>query len=613
MNTPTATKNKEITVAVLPFQLYNNPDEFSPLHLGFTEDLINNFSMFMGLSVISQYSTQHIKDISNEAEIHKLGADYLVTGSFLNLGIDIRIGLQLIRTEDKKVVFSNQYRVKPESLLNAEDTITQQIVSILQEKIDYDLLTFSYKKQTVQLAAYENWLIGMDYLKKCSLEDDQIAREYFEAALKINSKYARAHTGISLSYFNEWSCQLWERWDESHKGAMENARKALELDENDYQALMILGRCYLYTKDFEMAEHCLRKSLKMNPNDSQNLLHVAFWFSFLGYADEAEQYFLRAKKLNPFYNDTYYTYGIQIYFELGNYEKCIEYAKKIDINNYWVDLPAYMAAIYFHLSDMEKVKECWQLYLKRFKAYILKNDADTENAQITKNMDWRTDSFSQKAFEWHVSVNPYRDKTNLKPFWEFISNKLNIHTQPETVKPKEQTEAAFVQVGEMWEMTFQQKTVMLKDAKGFHDLLALLKSPEREIHCMELMGVQASDSQGVEVIDLYAKSNYVKRIKDLQHEIAEAEDMNNYEVLGSLQEEYEQLVDHLTKNLGIDGKPRETGSSIEKARSAVTWRIRSAIKKIESQHPALAKHFSLSVKTGTFCCYQPETPINWQL
>ena len=47
-------------------------------------------------------------------------------------------------------------------------------------------------------------------------------------------------------------------------------------------------------------------------------------------------------------------------------------------------------------------------------------------------------------------------------------------------------------------------------------------------------------------------------------------------------------------------------SDLERARSAVTWRIRNAIKKIGQAHPRLGRHLENAVRTGTFCVYQPE-------
>jgi hypothetical protein len=45
----------------------------------------------------------------------------------------------------------------------------------------------------------------------------------------------------------------------------------------------------------------------------------------------------------------------------------------------------------------------------------------------------------------------------------------------------------------------------------------------------------------------------------------------------------------------------------------VTWRIRSAIKKIRAAHPRLGQHFSNSIRTGNFCVYSPESTKTWEL
>ena len=45
----------------------------------------------------------------------------------------------------------------------------------------------------------------------------------------------------------------------------------------------------------------------------------------------------------------------------------------------------------------------------------------------------------------------------------------------------------------------------------------------------------------------------------------------------------------------------------------MTSRIRSTITRIEGLHPALGAHLRHAVRTGTYCCYDPETPVAWQL
>ena len=45
----------------------------------------------------------------------------------------------------------------------------------------------------------------------------------------------------------------------------------------------------------------------------------------------------------------------------------------------------------------------------------------------------------------------------------------------------------------------------------------------------------------------------------------------------------------------------------------MTWRIRSAIKKVAATHPRLGRHLDNAVRTGHFCVYQPEAAIDWLL
>jgi hypothetical protein len=57
------------------------------------------------------------------------------------------------------VVFACNHDETTETILDSQDAILQQIVSVLHQQIDYDLLSYSYKKEKVALAVYENWLV----------------------------------------------------------------------------------------------------------------------------------------------------------------------------------------------------------------------------------------------------------------------------------------------------------------------------------------------------------------------------------------------------------------------------------------------------------------------
>lgn len=584
--------HKEVVIAILSFQIFSDEEKLSPLISGFTEDLTYNFSKFVGISVISHFSTRNLNYNSNDLE--KLNADYIISGSFRNSANNIRINVQLIRSEDQMIVYTRQYEDTLSSILETQDEIIHEIVNVIQEQIDYDILSFSYKKDPVQLVVHENWLLGMDYIRKGSLENDEIARKYFEAALKIDPHYARAYSGISLSYFNEWSCQLWDRWEVSQKGAHKYALKALEYDENDYISLAILGRTFLYLEEFEKSEHYVRKSIRMNPNDSRNLIHVAFTLVYLGYAKEAETLYKRALAINPLHNDTYLVYGSFIYLELGEFEKSIQLGNKVKMESAWIDFPVFLATAYFHLSEFDKAKELWNQFLLQFQ----------------KNINKGKETNNQEALNWHINVNPYKGKTYLKKFWDFIGEEENSFVESQNLE-KTPKDGAFLKSGEIWEITYMGLSISMKDSKGLSDISKLLENPQKEFHCIDLIDSAIVESTSESVFDTKAKASYQQKILKLKAAIEDAEEMNNTEKAARLYDEYDKLVHHLSGSLGLSDKPRKTDSVAEKARSAVTWRIRNAIKKIGDAHPSLGKHLAKSIKTGTFCVYNPEYHIDW--
>jgi len=51
----------------------------------------------------------------------------------------------------------------------------------------------------------------------------------------------------------------------------------------------------------------------------------------------------------------------------------------------------------------------------------------------------------------------------------------------------------------------------------------------------------------------------------------------------------------------------------ERARTAVAWRVRSALGKLEAEHLVLARHLRNAVRMGTWCAYEPEAPVRWEL
>jgi len=587
----------KIILAVLPFQKASDRENLRPILQNFGEDLSNNLSKFEGLTVLSFYSTQFLS-LEDPEKLKALNINYIITGSFRQLADETWLNVQLLSFPNPQIIFNQKYTINELQILATEDDLIHQIVNLLKAKLDNAILSHSYNRTKVSLVAYENWLLGNDYLNRQTPEGDRTARDYFEKALDIAPNFARAYSGISQSYFNEWSCQLWDKWEVSQKGAKKYALKAIEIDENDYLSLGILGRVYLFQHEFEKAEHYLRKSLKMNNNDANHLIQVALSLMFLGFNKEAETLYERSCSLNPFLEDRYTILGATILFENGKYEEALVLGKKIDIDNTYIDFPVYLAAMCYYSGNTEEALTYWDIFLQKFTSHIYFGKEQNE----------------KDALSWHININPYQNSTKLTPFREYIqSHKKLVYKKSNISKPIIDEVAVIDVLNNFVQINYKGESITVKDTKGLRDLLQLIENPGQEIHCLELMGINGEVNAGIEVFDTKAKDQLQRRIKELQGAIAEAEEFNDIALASNLSIEYEQLIENMSSALGIGGRTRKVGSSIEKARAAVTLRIRACIKKIKENHEPLAMHLGNAVKTGIVCIYNPEQQVNWQI
>jgi hypothetical protein len=173
--------------------------------------------------------------------------------------------------------------------------------------------------------------------------------------------------------------------------------------------------------------------------------------------------------------------------------------------------------------------------------------------------------------------------------------------------------ASLLREGATWAVTYAGTTRSLRDSKGLGDLAVLLARPGQEIHCLELVGGADVGSAAGPALDQQARRAYEHRIRDLQEDIDEARDLNDPARAERAEAELDALVQQLAEAFGLSGRSRVTGSAAERARSAVSWRIRAAIRHAAEVHPEFARHVQNAVRTGIWCAYRPESAVAWRI
>jgi tetratricopeptide (TPR) repeat protein len=173
----------------------------------------------------------------------------------------------------------------------------------------------------------------------------------------------------------------------------------------------------------------------------------------------------------------------------------------------------------------------------------------------------------------------------------------------------------FRREGDVWTVSFGARRCRVRDSKGIRDIVRLLVSPGREIPALDLAAPGTSPARGDlgETVDAEARAAYKARLVELEAELDAADAASDTERSLHAQAERDALVDQLASAYGLAGRPRRTGDPAERARTAVTARIRDAIRRVEVLHPELGRHLARSVRTGTLCSYDPDQPVRWEL
>ena len=390
---------RKICIAVLPFEkLFDHRDE-DYISRGFVEDLITDLAHFQSLQVISSYSSRKIGAESRSPidVARELAVDYLLNGNLRRKSDQVRIAVQLLDSSDGRIVWAERYDAPMGTIFEIQDDIVERVVGAISTHIDKAPLAVARKKPLTSLAAYDCWLRGMDQMRRGTPEADLEARRILKKALEIDPNYSRAYAGLSLSHFNDWSCQLWEQYEETAQRAYEYALEASRLDETDHVVQMILGHVLLFRHQYDLAEVHLEKSLALNSSDADSLTQIAMGKTMLGEAAEGEQLFLKALLLNPYRNVWYYCYGAFTYFFQRQYDTAIETALKgpLDV---WVDLSAFLAAAYAYTGRQQKAEHYLDIFIDDF----------------TKKITSGHRPQPQEVIDWMKKANPFKHDDDTK-------------------------------------------------------------------------------------------------------------------------------------------------------------------------------------------------------
>jgi TolB-like protein len=581
------------TLAILPFARAGATEEDALLAQGLHGDICGELTRFRGLRVISPASSTAVADLTDDRIGARLRASHVLRGHLRRNGNQLRLDTALSCTRDATQIWSERLHVPEGEIQALEIEVVGRIAATLNARLEEDLLLVA-RRSAADLAPHLSTLRGFRLLRDGTIESDEAALALFHGAIVIDPALARAHAGVAFSWFNEWSCQYWNRYEENGRLAYYHAHAALALDDRDALLHQVLGKVHLIRRDYERASWYFDRALALCPNDADLLIAQCVYSACLGDHVASIAHATRAMLLHPFHPNAYFGLAAIAHLLARDAATASDFFSRSDGLPY-VGIPAFHAIALGHLDRIDEARAAFADFLERYRDKIVYGAAPE----------------ASEAMRWFFDFYPFRSEADAAFLLEGFGRACADAPAP-CRQPPAMSAGVLSRNSAGWHVEFAGETAHLPALKGIADIHLLLENAGKEIHCLDLSGRHGEDLGG-EILDEKARSAVKRRIRDLQEALAEAEDMNNIGRAEAARAEMDQLVQALASALGLGGRARRLGDAAEKARTSVTWRIRHALRRIEAAHPALGRHLSNSIRTGTFCSYRPETGMAWRL
>jgi len=381
----------KLMVAVLPFENLSGDPEQDYFSDGITEDLITDLSKIAGLRVVARNSVFAYKG-SPETE-QQIGAElharYVVTGSVRRAEERLRINVRLTDAKDGSNRWAERYDRKISDIFHLQDEITQRVVSALQVELSSGDLERLVKDYATSVEAYDLFLRGLDHFGRRSVEDNALAKEYFERATAMEPGFARAYAGLALTYtanlVNGWGTTL----EQSLASAEFLTKKAMQLDDALPQVHFVSGLVEMYRQNYAAALKEMAKAIELKPSYADAYALLGWILHFAGRPQEGLEAMQQAIDLNPRVPATYQLVEGALHYELEDISEAIRVLELgVENNPSYQLVRVFLAASYAAGERFEDAS--WQI------AEILTLDPDFTLTDVERGAPIRDPVYKQR-------------------------------------------------------------------------------------------------------------------------------------------------------------------------------------------------------------------------
>lgn len=314
-------------IAILPFRVSGDDRSQRYFAEGLTDDITTDLARNKTLEVLPASAFSGLQDDISTV-VKARGAQFVLSGSVRRSDNTLRINTRLSSVGDNQIVWAQRFDRDLSDVFNMQDAISSQIVMRLHQELKSEIVPVS-DHGTHNAQAYDMFHKGRSlYLRGINNHSLRAAKALLDRSIKLDPTFARAYAQLAIceSYLamsivnktgedcsdkvivhGKKALQLSPELALGHaavglshyaSGNYEDAelalQKAIELDQNLFEAQFFLARNRQLVGDYEGAVIRFRTAAGLRPDDYRSSGLLGDALKALGRMDEAKEAFSMA-------------------------------------------------------------------------------------------------------------------------------------------------------------------------------------------------------------------------------------------------------------------------------------------------------------------------------
>ena len=285
------------SLAVLPFKPVTPENRDEALEMGMADTLITKLSGGVELTVRPLAAVRRFSSAEQDpAEAgRQLNVESVLDGGVQISGGRVRVSARLIRSDDGRQLWAEQFDEPMGDIFRLQDSISQRVASALR----ITLASGADRAFTNNVEAYQLFIRGRLHASRLVLPEVQKGISYYEQAIAVDPGYALAYAELSNAYRamvltnDSPPAQIMPK-------AFTAATRSVELDNGLAEGWTSLGSSeFWHNWDWRVAERHFLRAIEIDPSNAQAHAFYAHLLSNIGRHDDALAEIQKARELDP--------------------------------------------------------------------------------------------------------------------------------------------------------------------------------------------------------------------------------------------------------------------------------------------------------------------------